>query len=200
MTKDDLFELIAAERLRLAELAAGWTPEEWDTPSLAAGWRVREVIAHLTMGASVSVPSLLVGLVRHRGNFDRYADRWARDTAAARSTDDLVARLRAAAGSRFTPPGMGPEAPLTDVLVHGLDVRIPLGLPVSDLDPAALLVVLEFLTSKVSRNFGVAPGAFDGRCLEATDIDWSHGVGPTTRAPAAGLLVHLCRAQPLPSG
>ena len=40
-----------AERERLATFFGDLSPEQWDTPSLCEGWRVREVIAHLTMPA-----------------------------------------------------------------------------------------------------------------------------------------------------
>src|SRR3712207_4622703 len=63
-----------------------------------------------------------------RGNFDRANVRLAREQAR-RPFGELTEVLREKADSRFTPPGAGPEAPLTDLLVHGLDIRWPLGLP-----------------------------------------------------------------------
>jgi uncharacterized protein (TIGR03083 family) len=191
------YALIEGERHRLADLADGWIPEQWDVPSLAEGWRVREVVAHLTMPFAVGMPGLVIGLLRHRGSFDRFADRWARDATAVEPAEH-VAALRANAAARFTPPGMGPEAPLTDLVVHGLDVRIPLGLPATDLDHDALAATLRFLATRSARHFGVPADAFATRRLEATDVDWSHGTGPTERAPATDLIAHLCRARPLP--
>lgn len=198
MSTSSTFTLIEQERYRLADLADRWTPEQWDVPSLAEGWRVREVVAHLTMPFTVGMPGLVLGLVRHRGSFDRFADRWARDATAAAPPAEFVAALRANAAARFTPPGMGPKAPLTDLVVHGLDVRIPLGLPAAAIDDAALVATLRFLTTRPARHFGVPADAFAARRLEATDVDWSHGTGPTERAPATDLIAHLCRARPLP--
>ena len=40
-----------AERERLADLFRDLSPEQWDTASLCTGWRVREVVAHMTMAA-----------------------------------------------------------------------------------------------------------------------------------------------------
>lgn len=197
MSNDPTFHLIEQERCRLADLADGWSPEQWDEPSLADGWRVREVVAHLTMPFSVSMPTMVLGLVRHGGSFDRFADRWARD-ASVSPPSEFVAALREHAAARFTPPGMGPEAPLTDVVVHGLDVRIPLGLPTGDIDPSARLAVLGFLTTRSGRHFGVPDDAFSTRRFEATDVEWSHGAGPTERASSTELIAHLCRDQPLP--
>lgn len=197
MSTDAAFALIEAERVRLADLADTLTPEQWDVPSLAEGWAVRDVLAHLTMPFSVGMPALLVGLVRNRGDFDRLADRWARERARSTPPTELAAALRANAAGRFTPPGLGPEAPLTDLVAHGLDIRVPLGLPTTDLDPA-LAVTLQFLTGRIARRFGVPAGSFDGRRLEATDLDWAHGTGPTERATAAELVAHLTRRRPLP--
>lgn len=198
MNDEAIYSLIADERRRLAEVASSWTPRQWATASLARGWQVRDVIAHLTMPFSMGVPGLLVELVRHRGDFDRLADRWARSTAAATSPQELVELLRANAESRFTPPGKGPELPLADLVVHGLDVRLPLGLDATDLDPAALLVALQLASTPVARRFGVDTDVFDRARWEASDLDWSHGTGPRRRAPAVGLIAHLYRQRPLP--
>jgi uncharacterized protein (TIGR03083 family) len=197
MSSSPLFPLIAAERRRLADLASTWSPEQWDTPALPDGWRVREVLAHLTMPFEVSTPALLVGLARHRGSYDRFADTWARQTAGDHPPEHFIETVRHNADSTFTPPGMGAAAPLTDLIVHGLDVRIPLGLTTTDFDPQALAAVLAFLTTRPARRFGVPVDAFERSRLEATDLDWAHGTGPPRRAPAADLIAHLCRAQPL---
>jgi len=41
------FAAATAERLQAAAMFATLTPEQWRTPSLRAGWTVREVAAHL---------------------------------------------------------------------------------------------------------------------------------------------------------
>ena len=197
MSNERTFTLIEHERERLADLADGLTPVQWDTPSLADGWRVREVVTHLTMPFSVSLPRMVLGLARHGGSFDRLADHWARDEAVSTDPAEVTARLRANAGARFTPPGMGAEAPLTDVVVHGLDVRLPLDLPTDDLDRDAVGTVLRFLTTGSARRFGVPADAFTRNRFEATDLDWAHGTGAVERASAVDVIAHLCRARPL---
>ena len=47
---------IVAERTDLAAMLAALRPEQWDAPTLCAGWRVREVVAHMTMAYRMSVP------------------------------------------------------------------------------------------------------------------------------------------------
>ena len=45
----DIRETIAAERRELAEVLSGLPSEALDAQTLCAGWRVREVVAHMTM-------------------------------------------------------------------------------------------------------------------------------------------------------
>lgn len=196
MDDDATFDLIARQRTALADLADDFDESAWDTPSLAQGWRVHEVVAHLTMPFGVRLPALVAGMIRHRGDFDAYADRWARRTASERSGPELAASLRAHASSRFTPPGMGPIAPLVDLVVHRLDIAVPLGLELVP-DTAVLPPALHFLTSRAAKNFGVSAQRTAGRRFEATDVEWAHGEGPVVRAPATDLILLWCRGRAL---
>jgi uncharacterized protein (TIGR03083 family) len=93
-THADLTKHSHAERERLAGLLAGLQAEEWDSPSLCRGWRVREVVAHITMPFRTSLPRLVVGLAAAGFSFNRYADRAARADAARMSGAELLASLR----------------------------------------------------------------------------------------------------------
>ena len=186
----DVFPLIAAERRRLADALEPLSPAEWDAPSLCAGWTVHVVAAHLNAPWEVSLPSMLFEIARARsldGGFDRTAMRLADrlDPAAC------VAGLRDNATSRFTPPGSGPEAPLTDVIVHGADMLVPSGRSVA-VDPVALATALEFVAGGRAKGF-VPKGRVDGLAFEASDIDVRVGRGATVvRGPAAALCGVLC--------
>ena len=46
---DTIRDMIAAQRAELAEVLAGLPGPRWEEPTLCAGWRVREVVAHITM-------------------------------------------------------------------------------------------------------------------------------------------------------
>jgi uncharacterized protein (TIGR03083 family) len=48
MNRDEAWQTIDDERLSLAELLDELSAQESETPSLCAGWRVREVAAHLS--------------------------------------------------------------------------------------------------------------------------------------------------------
>ena len=108
---------------------------------------------------------------------------------AQRPFAEIVQILRDKADHRFTPPGQGPEAPLTDVIVHGLDITTPLGLshPVPD---EHLIVVLDCL-AEPSPKARAASRQLDGVRLQADDLDWSHGDGPLVTGPARAILLAL---------
>ena len=186
----DVFPLIAAERLRLADALEALPPEAWASPSLCAGWTVHVVAAHLNAPWEASIPTVLLEVVRARslaGGFDRVARR----VAGTLDPAACVAGLRANATSRFTPPGFGPEAPLTDVIVHGADMLQPSGRSV-DIDPVALATALEFLARGTAKGF-VPKGRVDGLAFEASDLDVRGGPGPTVvRGPTLALCATLC--------
>ena len=84
---DDAFlqPAVAAEFTRLADLLDAASDAQWDTPSLCAGWRVREVIAHLTMAARYSEAEFMAELQRCGFDFTRLSNEIAaRDATPAR--------------------------------------------------------------------------------------------------------------------
>ena len=140
------------------------------------------------MPLEVSLPKFLLAIVVNRGSFDRANDRLAR-RQAKRPIDEIVDVLRRKARSRFTPPGAGPDARLTDLLVHGLDIRWPLKLP-RRIPEGRLQKSLTFLTTPAARGI-VAKNALTGLRIEPTDVDWVHGQGPTLSGDTESLLLAL---------
>lgn len=186
----DLFDLIAAERRATADFLDGLTDDQCSTPSLCGGWQVRHVAAHLSMPLSIGLPRIMLGVLRNRGDFNRFADKYAKE-AARRPVPELAATIRANAQSRFTPPGLGAHAPLTDVVVHTLDMRVPLGLPGDGPAKEAINEILEFLmTPKAARGF-LPKDRVPGLSYESTDTGWTGGNGPLVRGPAASLALAL---------
>jgi uncharacterized protein (TIGR03083 family) len=186
---------VAAEFASLAGLLATVSDDQWDTPSMCAGWRVREVVAHLTMAARYSAEEFMAELRRCEFDFTRLSNELAsRD--ANRPAEELVANLRSGIMQRWTPPGGGYHGALNHVVIHGLDVTVPLGAPRCSPDET-IRVILDGLTAGGGHgHFGVA---IDGRRLEATDLDWSYGSGPVLRGPAAHLVLALA-GRTLPAG
>jgi uncharacterized protein (TIGR03083 family) len=185
---DLVFAMIADERRLTADLLDELTDEQWNTQSLCAGWRVREVAAHLLMPFSLSVPRMLLKLAANRFDLNKVSDHWARDEQ--RSNAELAAALRSYDNDRFTPPGLGPEAPLTDIVVHTQDMCRPLHIDRAvPADRAE--VVLDFLVSpKATRGF-IPKGLTDGLQITATDTGWRHGSGAEVSGSAIDLMLAI---------
>ncbi|WP_267882623.1 maleylpyruvate isomerase family mycothiol-dependent enzyme [Streptomyces sp. NRRL S-118] len=120
---------IAAERHEPADLLDGPRDDQWDDPSLCAGWWVREVAAHMPLGFRLSLPATLGEPARARGNLHGMTDRGARRDAAVHFTAELAAFLREGAPHYpWTSPVGGYTAALGHDVVHGLDITVALGL------------------------------------------------------------------------
>lgn len=187
MTTSDpalLTEETYAERQRIADLLAGLTPEQWATDSLCAGWRVREVVAHLTMAFRTKPHHVLAGMLRARFSFNRYADRDARACADRMSDADLLSLLRANIRHPWQPPGGGPAGALSHDVIHGLDITEPLGLPGPP--PSRIALVLGSAGRRNLAFFGVD---LTGTRLTATDADLSVGDGAVKPLPAKEILL-----------
>lgn len=181
-----------AERARLAGLLAGLSPQQWASPSLCTGWRVREVVAHMTAPFHTPPLRLLVGLLRARGSYDRYAAGAARaDTARL----DDAALLRIVQENLRTPwprSAGGVEAGLSHDVIHGLDITEPLGL---ERVPAERVGrVLTLTTRRSLAYFGVD---LAGHRLVATDADAAIGSGVQVHLPAHEILLVITGRRPL---
>ena len=64
---DTIRDMIAAQRAELAEVLAGLPAPGWDEPTLCAGWRVREVVAHITMPFRFTGRRFALELAKSRG-------------------------------------------------------------------------------------------------------------------------------------
>lgn len=169
--------LLAAERRELLALLRTLSPQDWTTPSLCAGWTVRDVVAHL-LWDTVTVRQYLwvAGKYWTPDRINQYYV----DHARSLRTDELVSRFESVLDggwlSRMMTGGM-----LADLVVHQQDIRRPLGRP-RVIDQARLLHTLNH------PNRWVYPRRFmRGLRFVATDIDWSHGAGPEVRGTGEAL-------------
>jgi hypothetical protein len=79
-------------------------------------------------------------------------------------------------------------AMLGEVVVHGNDIRQPLGID-DDSSTEAKLACLEMFKGS---NFPVrAKKTITGLTLKATDVDWTFGSGPEVRGPLVALLMAM---------
>lgn len=191
----DLRAAIAAERRDVAEVLSDVPSPSWDARTLCAGWRVREVVAHMTMPFRYSTARFATEIIRSQGNFPRMADRCARRDAEI-PAGELLAALRDNAEHPWKPPGGGFEGALVHDVIHGLDITVPLGIG-RRIPEERMRTVLDVITRpKTLRYFGAG---LDGIELRADDIDWSFGSGAQVSGPAQDLALVLC-GRKLPAG
>lgn len=172
----DVHALLTAERAELVALLRSLTDEQWDTPSLCAGWRVREVAGHL-LHDTIPIRTYAAIVARERFGVDRVNDALAAK-AGAMPTATIVDKLEDAP-KHFS--RRAPKVILADMLVHQQDIRRPLGLP-RTIAADRLRMALDHPD----------PFAFPGRRTRglrfaATDLDWSKGEGPEVRGPGEAL-------------
>ena len=188
MDRDESWRVITEQRLGLARLLEGLSDDEWEQPSLCAGWRVRDVAAHVSLIALPPSPgTLLVDLLRARGNFHRL-NTMASRRRAERAPNQLIADLRQHAGSRRIPIVSDQRNVLFDLLVHVQDIAIPLGVDL----PMPLVPAAAGATRVWSMGWPFsARRRLSGLRLTATDIDWTTGSGTDVRGPIRALLLLL---------
>ncbi|GAA3454814.1 maleylpyruvate isomerase family mycothiol-dependent enzyme [Dactylosporangium matsuzakiense] len=179
---------VQAERTELAELLSGLDQAQWEADTLCDGWRVREVVAHMTQPFRMSGGRVVWELVKAGGRFNRMADRTARRGAARMSAAELTALLRDNAAHPWKPFGGGTVGALSHDVIHGLDITAGLGLQ-RRVPLERLAIVLGGVTPRSVAFFGVD---LRGVQLQALDLDWSYGAGRPVRAPAQELLLALC--------
>ena len=188
-------DLIADERRALADLAEGLDDAQLDAPSPCEAWTVRDIVAHLTLPLTSSVRGSLPLIVRSRGSVPRFTVLATAEQVANYSMPQLVALLRDRARHEWRPPLLPLQAPLTELLVHGYDIRQPLGLA-HDPPHAAVRRALEFVVSSKATLGFVGRGQLKGVRLEATDLDWSHGDGAPLRGRGISVLAGALGRQP----
>jgi uncharacterized protein (TIGR03083 family) len=190
MSDDAVWTAVDRERLGLADLLDDLSDEEWGHPSLCAGWRVRDVAAHLALGHTGWGRST-VEMVRARGDFDRMIHDSALRHAAAPPAR-LTAEIRAMAGSRRHAPLLTPLEPLLDVLVHGQDIAVPLGRPrTMPIDAATAAATRVWTMGWPMSTAFHARARLAGLRLVASDTDWSAGAGALVEGPVQALLLLL---------
>jgi uncharacterized protein (TIGR03083 family) len=185
---DAIFAASAAHRRELADLVESLDAEQLEAQSLCTEWTVRVLIGHMIAPVTTSNLKFLGTFVGTGFRPNAVNSRLAREVAA-KPVPDMVAALRANADKRFKPPVVGVYGPFTDLLVHGGDLRLPLGLPF-DPPPAHVAVSLGFLTG---RAFGFVPrGRLTGIRVAPTDLDRTWGDGAEITGRAADVMMAIC--------
>ncbi|MFC9897025.1 maleylpyruvate isomerase family mycothiol-dependent enzyme [Nocardia sp. NPDC127579] len=195
MSETGIRAAIEAERSDLGDVLAGLREADWDRPTLCAGWRVRETVAHITMAYRMSLPRFALEMVKARGNFDRMADRVARREAAEISAAEFLRCVRDNVTHPWKPPGGGYAGALAHDIIHGLDITVGLGLD-RQVPHEHLRIVLADQSPRSIAYFGVD---LEGIELRADDMDFGYGSGEPLTGHAQDLLLVQC-GRKLPPG
>ena len=191
MDTTETWRRIHAERAALADCWEALGPEQWEAASWCEGWSVHVTAGHVLAAAEQTVPNFAKEFVLAGFRFDVFADRAARRLAEVPPVD-LVRRLRARTSTTNHPP-----APvvvmLGEIVVHGEDIRRPLGL--AHEVPADTLTAIadNYVTTNLLLG---AKRRIAGLRLRATDVDWVHGDGPEVSGPLTSLLLVMSGRTP----
>jgi uncharacterized protein (TIGR03083 family) len=181
----DVWSMVHAERAALIDDLQGLDDQRWEEPSLCGGWTVHDVVAHLVDTARTTRLGFVVGLARARFDFDRQNARGvARERGA--SPQETLERLGQVASRRSTPPAPL-DSRLVEEVVHGEDIRRPLGLTRSY--PQEAVVRSLRLQARTPASFGGAKELVAGIRLTAADADVSIGDGREVIGTALSLLL-----------
>ena len=176
----DYQALMTSESRDLATLLESLSAEQWDAQSLCAGWRVKDVVAHMAVGHTMPVLGFGAAVARHRFRISAASYALATSYADAHPVDQILALFREGtagrprAAARFVPV----RELFTDHLVHHQDIRRPLGLP--RVIPADRLHAALTALPRLSGRIG-SRRRMSGLRVVATDVDFAHGA---TRAGA----------------
>jgi len=182
----ELWPMIHEQRAKVVDMLSALSDPQWDTQSLCARWRVRDVAAH-GIETNLMTPGrffgkyLATGFRFHAMNENGVAQH------ASQSPAQLLADYRATANRTTTPPG--PKvAMLGEAVIHGEDMARPNGIRI-DVSPDALVAVANFTHRSTPVLHGKQRSA--GLRLRATDVDWTAGEGPEVSGPAVAIILAI---------
>jgi len=186
LSDEQLRTLMRDARGALADELATLSDAQWRHPSLCGEWDVEHVVAHLTAGASTGQWAWIRSIVAAGFRPSVHNRRRLREHLGATPAQTLES-FRAIIDSTTT-PSKHSVAYLGEVLVHGQDIRQPLGLahepPVEALTPVAGFFA--------KRDFAVASASVaKGLELQASDGPFAAGEGPVVTGPTLALVMTL---------
>jgi uncharacterized protein (TIGR03083 family) len=172
------------ERHSLLLLLETLTENEWNEPSLCAGWRVRDVVGHMVSETTMTLPKVLKGMVKSGFRINRFlaADACER---GCRSIPDLVEDFRIAMPTRTHLRGLSSLSMLEDIIIHSLDIRRPLRRAHAVPERRMSSVATDLWASR----FFPGHKLFRDLRVMAIDSDWSAGDGPVVAGPIESLVL-----------
>jgi uncharacterized protein (TIGR03083 family) len=181
----DVWPIVHAEREALIRDLEGLDGDAWEQPSLCPGWSVHDVAAHLVDTARTTRVSFVLGLVLARFDFDLQNERGIRRARGA-SPKETLRRMREVVHRTSTPPAPL-DTRIVEEIVHGEDIRRPLGISRS-YPPEAVIRAFDDQV-RTPASFGGAKELITRVQLAATDEDVAVGEGPQVVGPILSLLL-----------
>src|ERR1700689_926291 len=185
MKSQETWNYIHSERADMAETWATFSPDQWAASSWCEGWSVQDTPGHILAAAEQTPVNFYKQLIASGFRFNVFTDRGAKRLGGI-DTTELVRRLRERTTTTNHPPAPV-VAMLGEIVVHGQDIRRPLGL--EHRSPEAALVAVADSWKNSNLLIG-SKRRIAGLRLRATDAQWSHGDGPEV----SGLLGSLVMA------
>jgi uncharacterized protein (TIGR03083 family) len=184
MSAAQTWSLIHKERAAMADTLDTLSEAQWETPSWCEGWSVHQTAGHILAAAEQTPPNFYKELIQAGFRFNVFTDRAAKRLGEL-GPKELIARLRQRTATTNHPPAPV-VAMLGEIVVHGADIRRPLGLDHRPDDDALVAVAENF--KKTNLLIG-SKRRIAGLKLTATDCDWSSGEGPPVAGPLLSLIV-----------
>ncbi len=181
------WDMIRVERQAFADRLDALAPSDWDKPSLAAGWKVRDVVAHMTSTALLNPQTFFVNIAKSGFNFSVMVDKANKQLIAEHDDAALAALYRAQVNSTKAPPGPS-VGWLGEAIVHGEDVTRSLGSYAEH--PVEHVVAIADFYKKSNLLIG-SKRRISGVQLVATDVEWRHGNGPIVTGPLIALVLAM---------
>lgn len=186
-------DLLKRQDHYFVDFARSLTPMEWTQPSLCSKWTAHDVLAHLVIGYSISVPSLCWSMARHRMDFDGTNTSLAQRLAHRCSPPELIDAFETLIGhrrgiGRLFPPGLL----LGDHVIHHLDIALALRMP-TDVPEEIVDAVLATEVG-LPNPFVPAKRNAAGLTLRATDTGWTSTVDGDACGRVEGRATHLASA------
>ena len=177
-------DMACEERADLLTFLSTLHPKDWETPSLCAGWSVKDVVAHMLSYEELGA----VGLIKRfaQGRIVR-ANEVGVEEYAAMSPDQLLDFLSNHLQPRGLTARFGGMIALVDGTIHHQDIRRALSRP-----RAIPVDRLQRILPLVPSNPRLGAGKRIRRLrLQATDVDWTHGSGPEVIGSGEALLMAM---------
>jgi len=184
----DISTSVQDERDEFVAFLADLVPEQWGVTSLCTDWTVKQLALHYLSSAETSPGRLLGTLATCGFSPDRATARLISERAHL-GHDEVVERLRALPVHAGLHRFYKPAALLLETFTHHQDLRRPLGATARDIPPQRLTLVAD--KAATSHAGTGAKKRARGLRLEATDVDWSHGEGPTVAGSTEAIVMAL---------